>query len=147
MKTPILLSLWMLAAIAVVGCLEEVSLDDDFESTTQCAPATETAPCELNTGWPCTCDRPGELCDDGSLCSPWYSICVASCELDPPGTCPATGYESEGVCQHVWGESGNESFCFLECEEDCDCPQDQFCVEDGEWSMSRCDPCETFPDC
>jgi hypothetical protein len=96
----------------------------------------------------------GETCDDGNLCSPWYGICVASCPLGPPNTCPDVDYGGSGLCMYVQGDTGNESFCFLTCEQDCGCPPDQFCIADSEWSqdgegapLMRCDPCETFPDC
>lgn len=103
------------------------STDDDSD--------TPTGPeeCPWNSGYPCTCDRVGEDCDDANEClyvvgDGDLGICSAVC-FEPYTDCVKTAFSGESSCVL---EGGGASFrCALECEEDDQCPPDQGCVDVG----------------
>jgi hypothetical protein len=98
------------------------------------------ASCPWNTGYPCTCDRVGEDCDDQSRClfaagDGDVGICSAAC-YEPYTPCVKTGFTASSECVL---EGGGASFrCALVCEQDTDCPPDQTCVDLG-WA-TLCHP-------
>ena len=111
--------------------------DTDQDSDSQTGPEA----CPWNSGYPCTCDRVGEECDDQSKCL-WVvgdgelGICSAVC-FEPHTDCVKTGFGGESSCVL---EGGGASFrCALLCEEDDQCPPDQGCAETT-WGETLCHP-------
>jgi len=98
--------------------------------------------CRINQAWPCTCDRVGEECRDGSLCvnlavsfpqsapaaSPGETgYCAPSCEDPAVDRCPKTEWGLGTLC---WTETYTDEIylCILYCESDGDCPPGQECT-------------------
>jgi hypothetical protein len=99
--------------------------------------------CEINQGWPCTCDQLGAQCKDGTICVNIASsfpasapsaqagergYCAAPCENPEVDVCPETDWGLNTVC---WTETFTDDIylCILYCESDGDCPRGQECTE------------------
>ena len=100
--------------------------DGSAWGTCECRPE-----CPRNSGWPCTCDGFGSICNDGSLCHGFFEpyntigICSRKCKDDNANIIADcnTAFDAEDVC----GVGG--PYCRLVCGTDSDCPQDQKCAE------------------
>jgi hypothetical protein len=111
--------------------------DTDGDTDSQAGPEE----CPWNSGYPCSCDRIDEDCDDQSKCL-WvvgdgeWGICSAVC-YEPHTDCVKTGFDGESSC--LLEGDGISFRCALLCEEDDHCPPDQSCVETT-WGDSLCHP-------
>ena len=111
-------------------------LDTDSDTDTDGDTDTETdnPNCPLNSGYPCTCNRPdSELCDDGNICMIldyyWLDIEVGVCAGEYTGYCPDPSPYTAGPLVHTY-ETLSVMLCALNCTEDSttDCPEDQVCL-------------------
>jgi hypothetical protein len=138
------LVLGLLLGAALIGCdmpptaEEWVWPDAAISDTDEDGDDGPTGPeeCPWNSGYPCTCDKVGEECDDQSKClyvtgDGELGICSAVC-FEPHTDCVKTGFGGESSCVL---DGGGASFrCALVCEDDDQCPPDQSCVDMG-WAV------------
>jgi len=85
--------------------------------------------CPWNSGWPCTCDIPGQLCDNSDLCAAIQGlgdgqegVCVRECTSDPgcdnaylAGSCALTDFQQSTF------------YCIIVCTGSDQCPPGQTC--------------------
>ena len=118
------------------GDSPEADTDTDSDTDTDGDTDPDTDPnCPLNSGWPCTCDVKGDLCDDGTDCvgvqdlgNEELGICSPTCKgQDDTSTC-SSDYDAQAFCLL---SDGKAHWCLLYCSGDGDCPADQSCQSAG----------------
>ena len=140
--------LCILMCVGLVACDDCTCLDD------QCAPDDEDAgtdtdtdedagddeDCEWNSGQHCACDIPGELCDDEeTVCSQFdgdegdLGVCIYYTQTEE---CPDSPWGDPLMLINM----GGGAMCFLDCDEDDDCPLDQSCISEPVHGETLCYP-------
>lgn len=125
------------------SCLDNECAPDEDAGSTEVEDAGDDSgidTCDWNSGQHCACDIPGELCEDEeTICTQFdgdegdVGVCIYYTQTDE---CPDS----------PWGEPqllinmGGGAQCFLDCDEDDDCPPDQECVTEPVDGETLCYP-------
>jgi len=108
----------------------DTDADADADSDTD----TDVADCDMNSGWPCSCQT--KVCDDGSDCLGIQGLgdgntgyCAPTCTSGDHSSCPDTAYAADGSC--LLTADKTTYWCVMVCGGDGDCPADQTCQDAG----------------